>query len=65
MATSVWAPGHHSSEGKTEYPVEFILTNQNTSKGHAGLVEVSNGKLHIAEEDQGSILTIIFSFVYC
>ena len=56
MATSVWAPGHHSSEGKTEYPVEFILTNQNSSKGHAGLVEVSNGKLHIAEEDQGSIL---------
>jgi hypothetical protein len=56
MAASVWAPGHHSSEGKTEYPVEFILTNQNSSKGHAGLVEVLNGKLHIANEDKGSIL---------
>ena len=56
MAASVWAPGHHSSEGKTEYPVEFIRTNQNSSQAHAGLVEVSNGKVHIAETDRGSIL---------
>jgi hypothetical protein len=56
MAASVCAPGHQRCEGKTEYPVEFILTNQNSSKGNAGLVEVSHGKLHIAEEDGGSIL---------
>jgi hypothetical protein len=56
MAASMSAPGPRSNEGKTEIPVEFVLTNQNSSQAHAGLDEVSNGNVHIAEKDGSSIL---------
>jgi hypothetical protein len=56
MAGSASGHSTSNSKAKTTYRLELALMNQKSCQAHNGPLEVSNGKVFIAERGKASIL---------